>query len=339
METETKTFKKIKKTFGFTREEAIKKNLEEVAFYDKAKKRGKTKKTDSIVEKYRKNGKVIENNRLMQLFVYDIPGLPLRVKEEYHFPKKTYISFDLENGWTASKNDKGEWNICHSADNVPEDDSFANVIEFAKQQGIPLQLETLKEQIQAVLCGHKVNTLISPEWGMFSPFIDNGIILQFCHDADQFKNIYNAQTSDKQEVLTELAKDPDVCVRLNVAYNPNTSLETLSALAKDQHVNVRESVAENPHTSAGILSELAKDQDHLVRRYVAENRNTPTEILSELAKDQVEDVRFFVALNPNTPLETLSALAKDQYEDVRYKAEDSLARKQAAEDESAEMSM
>lgn len=179
-----KTFRKIKKTFGFTKKETVKHNLDAVAFYDNAKKWGKTKRTDSIIEKYRKNGKVIENNCLLFLSVIDVPGMPLCVQEEKYLPRKTYYHFDLENGWTAAKNNENGWNICHSCDYDIPAETLANVITFANQHGIPLKLEPLKYHIRALQCGFKAQMRISPEWVMFSPIIENGIILRFYRDAE-----------------------------------------------------------------------------------------------------------------------------------------------------------
>ena len=57
-------------------------------------------------------------------------------------------------------------------------------------------------------------------------------------------------------------------------------------------------LALNPNTSIETLVELSNDKEWIVRGGVAENSNTSTEILIKLSKDDNEDIRLNVAENP-----------------------------------------
>lgn len=89
--------------------------------------------------------------------------------------------------------------------------------------------------------------------------------------------------------------------KLELAKNPNTTIETLSKLAKDDDCDVRIRAARNPNTPAETLAELAKDENWIVRSYAAINPKISAEALDELAKDEDYVVRIYAARNPNTP--------------------------------------
>ena len=65
---------------------------------------------------------------------------------------------------------------------------------------------------------------------------------------------------------------------IELAGNPNTSVETLKVLATDGDWDVRHWVAQHPNTPVEILKVLATDDDWSVRCGVTENSNTPEEI-------------------------------------------------------------
>ena len=65
---------------------------------------------------------------------------------------------------------------------------------------------------------------------------------------------------------------------LEVAENPNTSVETLKDLATDEYCSVRRGVSRHPNTPVEILKVLATDEDYCVRWGVAYNPSTPIEI-------------------------------------------------------------
>lgn len=119
-----------------------------------------------------------------------------------------------------------------------------------------------------------------------------------------------------------VSEDPDV--RMTVAGNPNTPLETLEKLAKDPWENfngragVRQGVATNATAPTHLLVTLANDSDEQVRMAVAGNPNTPTGILAEFAHAEWEfdEVLAKVAGNPSTPDNSLAFLASLTYDNA-----------------------
>ena len=126
------------------------------------------------------------------------------------------------------------------------------------------------------------------------------------------------------DTLEILAIDKNVDVRASVAGNPNTLPDTLEFLAEDKSVDVRASVAENPKTLPDTLEILAIDKNVDVRASVAGNPNTPPDTLEILAKDEDQHVRYYVAKNPKTSPDTLKILAKDEDQQIRYKVAENL---------------
>lgn len=127
----------------------------------------------------------------------------------------------------------------------------------------------------------------------------------------------------------EYLKNDEWHVRLGVASNPNTPLDTLSELADSSDVNIAYEAkrnlernnqtiqqASNLNTSPEILTRLAQSKYEIVRRYVASNPNTPTKILDYL-KNSTKKVRIAIAENPHTPEKTLDYLKGDCETEVR----------------------
>ncbi len=128
------------------------------------------------------------------------------------------------------------------------------------------------------------------------------------------------------EILETLAKDGSIFVRHNVGGNPSASLKILELLSKDLRALVRGVVAVNPNSSLEILIHLSQDvsffiQDEVaeVMMALAESPNTHPRTLEKLA--QLEDlrdgknrsnIRCLVAANPSTPLDTLVRLSRDE---------------------------
>ena len=106
--------------------------------------------------------------------------------------------------------------------------------------------------------------------------------------------------------LRELAEDPERKVRVAVAKNFNTPLQTLKLMTcwrRIPHVNndkERRLAAKHPKNQPAMLQKMAHDPDVTVRRYVAECGNTPPTALQYLADDPDDEVRQHVACNPNT---------------------------------------
>ncbi|PPD43799.1 MAG: hypothetical protein CTY16_12755 [Methylobacter sp.] len=126
--------------------------------------------------------------------------------------------------------------------------------------------------------------------------------------------------------LHELAQNKIVdSIRINVARNPNTHLETLRELAFDKKADVRAAVANNPSAPSILLDGLANDISIRVRAAVSGSLNTSTKTLHELAQNErVGSIRINVARNPNTDLETLRKLTFDKIADVRAAVADNL---------------
>ena len=94
---------------------------------------------------------------------------------------------------------------------------------------------------------------------------------------------------DKNEILNR-----DLEVRANVAENPSTPADVLTELAKDSDWCVRRYAAGNPNTPVDVLTELAKDSDCDVRRNAAGNPNMPgyeAEELQFMVKDTYVSVQ------------------------------------------------
>ncbi|NLZ74066.1 MAG: HEAT repeat domain-containing protein, partial [Bacteroidales bacterium] len=117
----------------------------------------------------------------------------------------------------------------------------------------------------------------------------NLLILSFILFAGFSGNPQQCSTKELERftsILSELAKDEDKDVRIGVAKNPNTPVESLEELAKDQDYWVRNGIAENPNTPVELLEQLGKDEEKFVRSGVAKNPNTPIELFKQLAKDE-----------------------------------------------------
>ncbi len=127
------------------------------------------------------------------------------------------------------------------------------------------------------------------------------------------------------EILETLAKDGSIFVRHNVGGNPSASLKILELLSKDHRALVRGVVAVNPNSSLEILIHLSQDvsffiQDEVAEKMMAlaESPNTSSQILEKLALlEDLRDgknrsnIRCRVAANPSTPPDTLKTLSRD----------------------------
>lgn len=150
-----------------------------------------------------------------------------------------------------------------------------------------------------------------------------------------------AKTSKNPEHLDYIVDiDAHWYVLVEVAKNPNTSLETLKKLLDEKtdyqgrpEREIRVAIAENPKTTSEMLDKLFDMSDECgVRTAIAKNLNTSTTLLEELANDSYgeEDhpefnydwlTRKAVAENPNTPKHVIEKLAKDKNAEVRSAAQ------------------
>ena len=81
-----------------------------------------------------------------------------------------------------------------------------------------------------------------------------------------------AANIDDQDLLENLAQDPDTDVRMWVACNPMTPELVLGRLAEDPIVFVRRGVAQNKSTPMPLLARLCDDADVVVRALASRNR-------------------------------------------------------------------
>ncbi|MBF0409066.1 MAG: hypothetical protein HQM10_17085 [Candidatus Riflebacteria bacterium] len=167
--------------------------------------------------------------------------------------------------------------------------------------------------------------------------------------------------SDASEQLDSLSNSDDFRMRLAVANNKNTALNTLLKLGNDSDHDVRAAVIENPRLSSPLLGSseldmLANSKYWKIRQLAAGNPNTSINTLFELSCDiDVRDavientklssstisaselemlsasnywkVRLAVAKHKNTSSDTLLWLSNDSDTDVKKAAKSSLAKK------------
>jgi 3-methyladenine DNA glycosylase AlkC len=145
-------------------------------------------------------------------------------------------------------------------------------------------------------------------------------------EAENLRIEIAANPDTSLEILENLSKDGSIYVRHNVGGNPSAGLKILELLSKDDRALVRGVVAVNPNSSLEILVHLSQDVSFFVQDEVAEvmmalaeSPTTSPQILEQLA--QIEDlrdgksgsnIRRRVAENPSTPPDTLNALSKDK---------------------------
>lgn len=114
-----------------------------------------------------------------------------------------------------------------------------------------------------------------------------------------------ALMGDSGGQLDQLARSPDVGVRLNLAANAAAAEQILAQLAGDAVANVRANVATNTATDVSTLLRLAKDAAPSVRLALARRIGAPAESLALLAQDADEAVCLAAAANPAVLLEDL----------------------------------
>lgn len=146
-------------------------------------------------------------------------------------------------------------------------------------------------------------------------------------------NYFKALMTTKPEVLTSLAQDKDVDVRLAVLKNPIVTPLILQTMSRDENDMVRSFVAGNSKAPHEVVVQLSKDKSSVVRGAVAQNPNAPPEALIELSKDKDKIIRYFVAGHPNTPKEVLNQLTSDKYKDVSKKAKQRIFESLVSENE------
>ena len=110
--------------------------------------------------------------------------------------------------------------------------------------------------------------------------------------------------------------------RLNLAKDPNATVEILQNLARDENYYVRYEVARHPNATVEILQGLAQDKDYYVRYGVSQHPKATVEILQGLARDENSGVREEAMKNPNYKSKNLE-LTSAQYEALKTLLESS----------------
>lgn len=158
--------------------------------YRAAKKWGKTKRTDALVERYEKsNGRQInEDGRVYMLSVVDIPGLPLSVREEPAsvVGAQPRVLFRVGKHWTGYIDNRCPGNaidpeIIVTYKGSPDDVCDLDVVAaFCADAGVHgATIDMLQAQAAAIAAGFKAETALADGWAVFSPIRDNGLIFRF----------------------------------------------------------------------------------------------------------------------------------------------------------------
>jgi hypothetical protein len=131
-----------------------------------------------------------------------------------------------------------------------------------------------------------------------------------CDEADSL-----ATSRDR---LIELSDDDRWDVRMCVASNPRTPIDTLHTLGKDAYPEVRECVAANPSADTADIVWLAGDPDYIVRSYTAGNPRLPQELFDEMVRDSNPEIRASVGICERLTKDQYEALALDEDAEVRH---------------------
>jgi predicted DNA-binding WGR domain protein/3-methyladenine DNA glycosylase AlkC len=119
------------------------------------------------------------------------------------------------------------------------------------------------------------------------------------------------------ELLEQLASDPDLKVRREVAKNPRASVKALTILTADEIEQTRQAIAGHPLCSRPLLDQLAADPASGVRSAVAMHPLCSGTLLQKLAADPEPAVRAAVAGNYACPQELFPQLVTDMDVSVR----------------------
>lgn len=127
--------------------------------------------------------------------------------------------------------------------------------------------------------------------------------------------------STPPDVLHILSQTDNKWVKIAVANNPNTSIETLAFLLTDTEPYIVQlslaNIKNNDYnkcfeieniTDQQTLTYLSKNDDYDIKWMVAQNNYTPPEILTELSQYNNSYVKRCVTANKSTPIEILEKL-------------------------------
>lgn len=101
-------------------------------------------------------------------------------------------------------------------------------------------------------------------------------------------------TQSKEQRLRLLAQHENPKIREAVASNYHTPDDVMAELAKDPDEGVRSCVARNETVACDILRSLVDDESERVRGFLAVNYFVPEDAMARLAEDPSETVRGLV---------------------------------------------
>lgn len=122
------------------------------------------------------------------------------------------------------------------------------------------------------------------------------------------------------QLATDLARDPNILVRMALIQEGLLPPDTYSLLAQDPDRVIRQLVAGHQNTPASTLTILTMDAEVLVRATALRHRNTDARLLIQMANAGGTQERLSLCANPNTPVSVLDALAFDANPLVRRQA-------------------
>lgn len=106
---------------------------------------------------------------------------------------------------------------------------------------------------------------------------------------------------------SELTQD----IKMSVAINPSTPIDSLEKLSKSKSRNIRRQLIKNPNLTPELKKYLEKDHYLDVEIYESEHPETSISRLKELSKHESENVLVGVMGNHNTPIDlTISLIEK-----------------------------
>lgn len=142
-----------------------------------------------------------------------------------------------------------------------------------------------------------------------------------------------AELTEAPRTLDALAEDSDWRVRMEVARNGNTGMDTVRKLAEDETTGVQANILEHHDVDAQTIDGIVGRCRNVLSdkrtggyyragaesalRAAAKHRNTSPDTLAELSRSDDRSVREGVADNPHTPEQALTRLAADPDDIVR----------------------
>lgn len=143
--------------------------------------------------------------------------------------------------------------------------------------------------------------------------VDTALLTRLAHDpCVEVRVTLAGNYAIGPDVTHILAHDSEPAVRIRTAKHPFLAPETFAHLAADPHPDVAYSIAYHTNTPAEIFAQLAESEHRHVRTAVADNPSAPADILARFALGDGSDEKRAAAQNSSTPVHVLKALAEDE---------------------------